>query len=206
MRRPGRLSRITSPDKYVPSHIKRQKAIEFQQLKQGSMTALEYVTKFERLGKYARELIDTEQKNITKFLEGLNPILIRDATGVVPPVTFDEAVKRAYKFEDINNQIIKDRKQYYHQQNQRQQNKKQRPEQNPLKQSACAHCGKNHETAQCCKAMGACFRCGAMDHAIRDCPQLQNQANRNQPQRQAAPQNQAPAQNQARPPQQQGRQ
>ena len=34
-------------DKYVPSHIKRQKAIEFQQLKQGNMTVLEYVTKFE---------------------------------------------------------------------------------------------------------------------------------------------------------------
>ena len=46
-------------DKYVLSHIKRQKAIEFQQLKQGSMTVLEYVTKFERLGWYARELIDT---------------------------------------------------------------------------------------------------------------------------------------------------
>ena len=104
-------------DKYVPSHIKRQKAIEFQQLKQGNMTVLEYVTKFERLGRYARELIDTEQKKITKFLEGLNPILMKDAIGVVPPATFDKAVKRAYKFEDINNQIIKDRKQQYHQQN-----------------------------------------------------------------------------------------
>ena len=80
-------------DKYVPSHIKRQKAIEFQQLKQGSMTVLEYVTKFERLGRYARELIDTEQKKITKFLEGLNPILMRDATGVVPPATFDDYEK-----------------------------------------------------------------------------------------------------------------
>ena len=197
--------KIQFTDKYVPSHVKRQKAIEFQQLKQGNMTVLEYVTKFERLARYARELIDTEQKKITKFLEGLNPIIMRDATGVVPPATFDEAVKRAYKFEDINNQIIRDRKQQYHQQNQRSQNKKPRQEQNPPRQGACAHCGKNHETAQCRKATGACFRCGAMDHAIRDCPQVQNQANRNQPQRQAAPQ--APAQNQARPPQQQqGRQ
>ena len=88
------------------------------------MTVLEYVTKFERLARYARELIDTEQKKITKFLEGLNPILMRDVTGVVPPATFDEAVTRAYKFEDINNHIIRDRKQRYHQQNQRQQNKK----------------------------------------------------------------------------------
>ena len=40
---------------------------------------------------------------------------MRDATGVVPPATFDEVVKRAYKFENITNQIIKDRKQQYHQ-------------------------------------------------------------------------------------------
>ena len=90
-------------DKYVHSHIKRHKAIELQQLKQGNMTVLEYVTKFERLARYARELIDTGQKKITKFLEGLNPVIIRDATGVVPLATLDEAVKRAYKFEDINN-------------------------------------------------------------------------------------------------------
>ena len=136
-------------DKYVPSHVKRQKAIEFQQLKQGNMTVLEYVTKFERLARYARELIDTEQKKITNFLEGLNPIIMRDATGVVPPATFDEAVKRAYKFEDINNQIIRDRKQQYHQQNHGQQNKKPRQHQNLPRQGACAHYRKNHETAQC---------------------------------------------------------
>ena len=78
------------------------------------MTMLEYVTKFERLARYARELINTEQKKITKFLEGLNPVIMRDATVVVLPATFDVAVKRAYKFEDINNQIIRDRKQQHH--------------------------------------------------------------------------------------------
>ena len=62
-------------DKYVPSHIKRQMAVEFQLLKQGDMTALQYVTKFERLSCYAPELVDTEEKKIIKFLEGLNPIL-----------------------------------------------------------------------------------------------------------------------------------
>ena len=70
------------------------------------MTVQEYVTKFERLAKYASEFIDTEQKKITHFLEGLNPILKRDVIGVVPPITFDEAVKRAYKFEEINNKIL----------------------------------------------------------------------------------------------------
>ena len=72
------------------------------------MTVLQYVTKFERLSCYAPELVDTEEKKIIKFLEGLNPILEQHATGVVLPATFQEAVKRAYKFEDIHNKIIED--------------------------------------------------------------------------------------------------
>ena len=83
-------------EKYVPSHIKRQIAVEFQGLKQGNMTVLQYVIKFERLSRYAPVLINTEQKKIIKFLEGLNPIIERDATGVVLLATFQEAVKRAH--------------------------------------------------------------------------------------------------------------
>ena len=93
-------------DKYVPAHVKRQKAIEFQQLIQGNMSVLEYLTKFERLSRYALDLINTVEKKIAKFFEGLNPIIERDATGVVPPATFEKAVKRAYKFENLNNKIL----------------------------------------------------------------------------------------------------
>ena len=56
------------------------------------MSVLEYVTKFERLGRYARELIDTEQKKIAKFLEGLNPKLMRDVTCKTPPREFQISV------------------------------------------------------------------------------------------------------------------
>ena len=72
------------------------------------MTVLQYVTKFERLSCYAAELVDTEEKKIIKFLEGLNPFIEQHATVVVLPATFQEAVKKAYKFEDIHNQIIND--------------------------------------------------------------------------------------------------
>ena len=34
-------------EKYVPSHMRRQRATEFQRLVQGNMIVLEYVTKFE---------------------------------------------------------------------------------------------------------------------------------------------------------------
>ena len=83
-------------------------AVEFQLLKQGDMTILQYVTKFERLSCYAPELVDTEEKKVTKFLEGLNPVLEQNATGVVLPATFQEAVKRAYKFIDIHKKIIQE--------------------------------------------------------------------------------------------------
>ena len=85
-------------EKYIPSHVRRQRAAEFQRLVQGSMTVLEYVTKFERLSRYAPELIDTMEKKVTRFLEGLNPLIEKDATGNTPPATFEEAVKRAYKY------------------------------------------------------------------------------------------------------------
>ncbi|XXG85799.1 hypothetical protein AAC387_Pa11g0817 [Persea americana] len=40
-------------EKYVPPHVKRQKAIEFQQLVHGNITVQEYLTKFERSSRYA---------------------------------------------------------------------------------------------------------------------------------------------------------
>ena len=71
------------------------------------MTVLEYVTKFERLSRYAPELIDTMEKKVTRFLEGLSPNIEKDAMGNTPPATFEEAMKRAYKYEHFYNKIHK---------------------------------------------------------------------------------------------------
>ena len=145
--------------------------MEFQLLKQGDMTVLQHVMKFERLSRYAPELVDTEQKKIIKFLEGLNPIIERDATGVVLPVTFQKAVKRAYKFEDINNKIIKDAQRKRQQQGQRSyQGKKSRQKQNRPRQVGCEHCGKNHPSHLCYRVAGGCFKCSLTDHMMKDCP------------------------------------
>ena len=74
----------------------------------GRHDSLAICHKSERLSRYAPKLVDMEEKKIIKFLEGLNPILEQHATGVVLPATFQEALKRACKFEDIHNKIIKD--------------------------------------------------------------------------------------------------
>ena len=70
----------------------------------------------------------TPRKKIIKLLEGLNPILEQHATGVVLPTTLQEAVKRAYKYEDIHNKILQDAQRKCQQASSRQQQKK-RPRQ-----------------------------------------------------------------------------
>ena len=145
------------------------------------MTVLEYLTKFKRLSRSAPDLINTMEKKIAKFLEGLNPIIERDAMGVVPPATFEEAVRMAYKFENLNNTILKIQgKAQAHLQNHQQWNQhNKRPRQDQYVQNplVCIHCGKNHESAKCRTIMGACFRCGSMAHPLKDCPRLVGQGN-----------------------------
>ncbi|WP_274923153.1 hypothetical protein, partial [Streptomyces clavifer] len=170
------------------------------------MTVLEYLTKVERLSRYAPELVDTVEKKILKFLEGLNPIIERDATGIILPVTFEEAVKRAYKYENFHLKVLRfqgkgqQQQQQGHQQRNHNQNK--RPRQEQQVQTVCVHCGKNHDSTRCRLVTGACFRCGSMGHMKRDCPRQDRQ----QPQgaqRPAPPQQALVIQNQARPLQQQ---
>jgi hypothetical protein len=45
---------------------------EFEDLKQGSMTVSEYVTRFTQLSRYAPDNVDTNQKKQDWFLSGLN--------------------------------------------------------------------------------------------------------------------------------------
>jgi hypothetical protein len=45
---------------------------EFQDLKKGSMTVSEYVTRFTQLSRYAPNNVDTDEKKQDYFLNGLN--------------------------------------------------------------------------------------------------------------------------------------
>jgi hypothetical protein len=56
---------------HVPQGVIKLKKKEFQDLKQGSMSMKEYITKFTQLSHYAPQ-VDTDEKKQECFLNGLN--------------------------------------------------------------------------------------------------------------------------------------
>jgi hypothetical protein len=57
---------------HVPQGVFKLKKKEFQDLKQGSMTVSEYVTRFTQLPRYAPNDVDTNEKKQECFLSGLD--------------------------------------------------------------------------------------------------------------------------------------
>jgi hypothetical protein len=57
---------------HVPQGVIKLKKKEFQDLKQGSMSVNEYVTKFTQLSRYAPHEVDNDEKKQECFLNGLN--------------------------------------------------------------------------------------------------------------------------------------
>jgi hypothetical protein len=57
---------------HVPLRVMKLKKKEFEDLKQGSMTMSEYVTRFTQLSYYAPDNVDTNEKKQDRFLNGLN--------------------------------------------------------------------------------------------------------------------------------------
>jgi hypothetical protein len=56
----------------VPFGMMKLKKKEFEDLKQGSMSVNEYVTRFTQLSRYAPDDVDTDEKKQDLFLDGLN--------------------------------------------------------------------------------------------------------------------------------------
>ena len=57
--------------KYFPATAKHAKAREFLELKQGTMTVLEYVAKFTELARFANDYVATNMAKVRKFEDGL---------------------------------------------------------------------------------------------------------------------------------------
>jgi hypothetical protein len=57
---------------HVPLRVMKLKKKEFKDLKQGSMSVSEYLTRFTQLSHYAPDNVDTNEKKQDWFLNGLN--------------------------------------------------------------------------------------------------------------------------------------
>jgi hypothetical protein len=83
----------------VPLGVMKLKKKEFEDLKQGSMSVSEYVTRFTQLSRYALDNVDTSEKKQDWFLNGLNdglayPLEARDF------INFQDMVDKALVLEN----------------------------------------------------------------------------------------------------------
>ncbi|MQL92857.1 hypothetical protein Taro_025493 [Colocasia esculenta] len=61
--------------KYILEHVQDRMEQEFLTLTQGSMSVLEYETRFAELSKYAPHIVADDQRKVKKFIMGLKPSL-----------------------------------------------------------------------------------------------------------------------------------
>ena len=60
---------------YIPTGLLNRKLSEFLELKQGNMTVMEYVNKFNHRAQYAGTHVDTDEKKMDRFNRGHSCIL-----------------------------------------------------------------------------------------------------------------------------------
>ena len=61
--------------KYFPATARHAKACEFLELKQGTMTVMEYVAKFTELARFANDYVATDIAKVRKFEDGLKLLI-----------------------------------------------------------------------------------------------------------------------------------
>ncbi|MQM04857.1 hypothetical protein Taro_037662 [Colocasia esculenta] len=185
--------------KFVPEHVQDRMEQEFLSLAQGSMTVLEYEARFFELSKYAPHIVADEHRKTKKFVMGLKPSL-RTRLVAFDHRTLDEALSAACRQEGDMEQYLEEKKPSQKRPAatfQRQDKKKavyqtqqrsvavgssQVPSvRSPGVKKECPHCGKTHGGTECWMITGKCLKCGSSDHKIKDCPRLQQGAQRGAP-------------------------
>ncbi|XP_070046470.1 uncharacterized protein [Nicotiana tomentosiformis] len=67
-------------DHFLPAETKAARAVAFESLKQGSMNVWEYHMEFARLSKYAIHMLHTMEARVRRFVQGLSPLVINEAS------------------------------------------------------------------------------------------------------------------------------
>ncbi|XP_028103493.1 uncharacterized protein LOC114302643 [Camellia sinensis] len=81
-------------DKYSPQSMQDKKVTEFETLKQGNKTVVEYEAQFAELARFAPHIVDTDYKKARKFEGGLQNAIL-DRVNILKLPTYVDVLERA---------------------------------------------------------------------------------------------------------------
>ncbi|KAL5538466.1 hypothetical protein UlMin_045568 [Ulmus minor] len=100
--------------KYYNSAILRVQEDEFLNMKQGTMTVIDAVNKFEQLSRLCPSMIRTEEDKLRRIMDMLRPdITLAIESGGSPPRTVAKCVERAIRIEYRMAQVKEEKNKYY---------------------------------------------------------------------------------------------
>lgn len=159
--------------KYFPAEAWDRLETQFLDLVQGKRSVREYEEEFNRLRRFVGRELEDEAVQVRRFIRGLR-VELKTYCSVRTFHTVSELVERMAMLETNLAEENKQRlKSVVVSSGQSGDRKRKRDAAEGGKTSSgrpeCPKCGKHHG-GECWKAMGACTRCGKMDHSARDCP------------------------------------
>ncbi|XP_013631642.1 PREDICTED: uncharacterized protein LOC106337136 [Brassica oleracea var. oleracea] len=162
--------------KYFSSEAFDQLEGAFLRLELGTMTVRGYEAEFNSIKKYAGREAESEISLVRRFKRGLR-VDLRTRCKIRNYDTVAELVEKAAEQEAGISEEAKVFGTVEHVHPGKHAGKNQKPvkagsssKPNAVGRSACSTCRKMH-SGVCRAAMGACHRCGSMDHKVRDCPE-----------------------------------
>ncbi|XP_028053027.1 uncharacterized protein LOC114257468 [Camellia sinensis] len=167
--------------------VRDHKVTEFEQLKQGTMSVVEYETKFTELARYAPHMVDIEYKKARKFEGGLD-VEVLDRVNVLKLEKYVDVLDRSivaeanvaslrqakapmieWKGKRPGSTFKKGQNNFNIPPNKRQNMGSSTSSSQGNDTPICPECGKRHKGV-CRRISGACFWSGKTSHMIKDCP------------------------------------